>query len=160
MFMKIAVASENGFVSAHFGHCTEYVLFTVGPQDEIIEKVVIPSPGHRQRGFLPGYLAQMGATHVITGGIGHLARRLFAERWIITIAGASGPVDRVVEDFLANLLVVDENMCPHSKVCEKQNGSCHEDQMAFQRARKGNIARMVNVERAFRKVIPAGLEKT
>lgn len=134
-FMKIAVASDDGFVAAHFGSCSEFVLFTIGLRDKIVEKVIIPSPGHQKRGFLPGFLAQMGVTHVISGGMGHLARRLFAEMWIITVVGASGPVDRVVEDFLANNLVVGENPCPHFRTCQNGNGSSCEDKLALQGGR-------------------------
>ena len=120
--MKIAVASDHGLVSAHFGHCAEFALFTIGLKDVILEKVIILSPQH-ERGYLPGYLARLGVTHVIAGGMGHLARRLFADLRIITIVGASGEVDGVVEAFLVNRLVVSENFCPNVHTCSGESNS-------------------------------------
>lgn len=120
--MKIAVASEHGLVSAHFGHCAGFALYTIGLKDVILEKVVIASPAH-ERSYLPGYLARLGVTHVIAGGMGHLARRLFADLRIITIVGASGEVDEVVKAFLVNRLVVSENFCPNVLACSDESSS-------------------------------------
>jgi predicted Fe-Mo cluster-binding NifX family protein len=111
-FVKIAVASEGGFVSAHFGHCPEFTLFTVDSGGKVSEKKVVPNPGH-QPGFLPGYLAQMGITHIIAGGMGQHAQELFCERGVTPLLGVSGPVDKVVEDFLANRLAGGPSMCSH-----------------------------------------------
>lgn len=124
--MKIAVASEQGFVSAHFGRCAEYALFTVEPGGEIKEKVIVPSPGH-QPGFLPGYLAQMGVTHIIAGGMGQRAQMLFAEKGITPVLGVSGAVDEVVGDFLAGRLVAGASTCErgHDHGDGNGHGSCH-----------------------------------
>lgn len=108
--MKIAVASEQNLVSEHFGHCTEFTLFSVDPSGKIVEKIVLPSPAH-QPGFLPGYLAQLGITHVIAGGIGQRAQALLAEKGITVIAGVNGPVEEAVQNFLANRLVKGINAC-------------------------------------------------
>lgn len=122
--MKVAVASEQGFVSAHFGHCAEFALYSVGSAGEITEKLVVPNPGH-QPGFLPNYLAQMGVTHIIAGGMGQRAQILFAEKGITPVLGASGPVDRVVEDFLANRLVTGASTCDHEYGHGDGSGACH-----------------------------------
>ena len=110
--MKIAVATEGGFVSPHFGRCTEYTLFTVNTGNEIMEKVVIPNPGH-EPGFLPGYLAKLGVTHIIAGGMGPRAQNLFAQEGIVTLMGATGNVDEVVRDFLKGSYIEGESLCEH-----------------------------------------------
>jgi len=121
--MKIAVASEQGVVSAHFGHCAEFALFTVGPDGKINEKTIIPNPGH-QPGFLPGYLAQKGVTHILAGGMGQRAQELFAGQGIVPVLGVSGAVDRVVEDFLANRLVTGASTCEHGHGHGDGTGAC------------------------------------
>ena len=68
LHMKIAIATENGEVCGHFGHCPEYTLYTV-EDTEIRGKEVIPNPGHKPN-FLPGYLHQFGVDVIIAGGMG------------------------------------------------------------------------------------------
>lgn len=110
--MKIAVAAEGGFISPHFGRCAEYALFTVNAEKEIVEKIVIPNPGH-EPGFLPGYLAKLGVTHMIAGGMGPRAQNLFAQEGIVTLMGATGRVDEVVRDFLNGAHIEGESLCEH-----------------------------------------------
>jgi predicted Fe-Mo cluster-binding NifX family protein len=128
VFMKIAVANEGGFVSPHFGRCAEYTLFTVNARNEIMEKAVIPNPGH-EPGFLPGYLAKLGVTHIIAGGMGQRAQNLFAQEGIVTLMGATGSVDEVVQDFLNGSYVEGESLCEHGlfphQGCE--HGHHHEE---------------------------------
>lgn len=109
--MKIAVATENSAVAAHFGHCPEYTLVEVS-DGKIIDQKVIPNPGH-EPGFLPGYLARQGVTCIIAGGMGGRAQNLFAEEKIETFVGISGPVKQVVEDYLKGNLKSGVSMCNH-----------------------------------------------
>ena len=53
--MKIAVASENKQVTEHFGHCPEFMLFTI-TDGAITQTETVPNPGHKP-GFLPNFLA-------------------------------------------------------------------------------------------------------
>ena len=56
--IKIAVASDNGNVTEHFGHCEAFIVFHARDK-EIVKVETIASPGHRP-GFLPLFLAEPG----------------------------------------------------------------------------------------------------
>lgn len=122
--MKIAVATEGNFVSPHFGRCPEYTLVTVTPEGEIGEKTVIPNPGH-EPGFLPGYLANLGVSHIIAGGMGFRAQQLFAERGITPLVGVTGPVDTVIREYLQGELVSGESLCARGK---GEHGHCNHEE--------------------------------
>ncbi|MEW8959479.1 hypothetical protein MHOCP_17990 [Moorella humiferrea] len=109
--MKIAVATEGTMVAEHFGHCSQYSLFTV-KDGKVIGREVIANPGH-QPGFLPNYLADLGVNCVIVGGIGARAVELFGERGIEVISGAYGPVEAAVHAYLAGSLKSSGGTCSH-----------------------------------------------
>jgi predicted Fe-Mo cluster-binding NifX family protein len=109
--VKLAVSTDSGYVSAHFGRCPAYTLVEI--QDgRIIERTEIPNPGH-QPGFLPVYLSQMGVSAIIAGGMGPRAQGLFAEKNIQTIIGVQGRVDEVIERFLRDELEAGQDLCDH-----------------------------------------------
>ncbi|MFH2011637.1 MAG: NifB/NifX family molybdenum-iron cluster-binding protein [Pseudomonadota bacterium] len=109
--MKIAVATDGNMVSQHFGHCKSYTIAEI-EDGKVITKNLIDNPGH-EPGFLPVFLAEKGVNCIIAGGMGGRAQGLFAERGIIVIAGASGLIDKVLEDFLNDRLVTGANVCDH-----------------------------------------------
>jgi len=109
--LKIAVASENGQVSPHFGHCPEFTIFDV-EAGRITDKTVIPNPGH-QPGFLPRFLGEKGVACVIAGGMGPSAEELFAQQNIKTVVGAAGSVDDVIEAYLGGTLELGRSACDH-----------------------------------------------
>ena len=76
--MKIAVATDRGSVTEHFGHCENFVIFTVG-NGKIIGEENCPNPGHKP-GFLPVYLDERGVNVIISGGMGGGAVDLFNEK--------------------------------------------------------------------------------
>ena len=110
--LKIAVATENEEVAAHFGRCPRYTIADI-EDGEICEKEHIDNPGHRPR-FLPKYLSEeLGIDCMISGGMGQRAQKLFEERDIKTIVGAAGPVDEVLKDFAQGQLETGEDLCSH-----------------------------------------------
>ncbi|NLZ28747.1 MAG: dinitrogenase iron-molybdenum cofactor [Firmicutes bacterium] len=111
--MKIAIATENGFVAQHFGHCSTYTLFEIADQ-KIIGKEVVDNPGH-QPGFLPGFLAQYGVSCIIAGGMGQRAINLFEEQNIEAIVGVAGVVEEVIADYLSGNLKAGESFCDHGR---------------------------------------------
>lgn len=121
--VKVAVATEGAYVAPHFGHCAEYTLFEIA-DGKVQSRVSIPNPGHTP-GFLPEYLAGLGVTHVIAGGMGARARELFAARGITTLVGARGLVSTVVEDFLAGKLETGPSLCHHGDVARGYGGCGH-----------------------------------
>jgi predicted Fe-Mo cluster-binding NifX family protein len=107
--MKIAVATEQGQVAGHFGHCEGFTLFeTEGTQ--IKNQVYVANPGH-QPGFLPVFLKEQGAEAIIGGGMGERAQTLFAEQGIEVIVGAEGDCQQAVENYLGGTLKSTKSVC-------------------------------------------------
>jgi predicted Fe-Mo cluster-binding NifX family protein len=121
--MKIAIAADNGYVSAHFGRCPAYTIVDI--QDgRIIKREEILNPGH-QPGFLPVYLSQMGVNTIIAGGMGPRAQGLFVEKNIQTIIGVQGKIDEVIEKFLRQELEAGQDLCDHG---HHQEGACRHEE--------------------------------
>jgi len=107
--MKIAIASEQNQVTEHFGHCPEFVIYTL--EDKSITSAErIPNPGHKP-GFLPGFLNDLGVKVIISGGMGQSAIKLFNEFDIEVIVGASGTTRSVVEQYAIGTLVSTGSVC-------------------------------------------------
>ena len=109
--MKIAVSTENGNVSAHFGRCPLYTIAEV-ENGQIIRLEEIPNPGH-EPGFLPGFLAQKGVDVIIAGGMGPRAQALFSQKSIQAITGVQGEVKSVLAQFAGGQLQAGQDMCNH-----------------------------------------------
>lgn len=109
--MKIAVAADDGKIADHFGHCATYELFDV-KNGEIIGTKSLPNPGHKP-GFLPKFLAEQGVVVMIAGGIGRAAVNIFSEKGITVVAGASGQINKVVEEYLEGNLQHSGEVCQH-----------------------------------------------
>ncbi|MCO1601903.1 NifB/NifX family molybdenum-iron cluster-binding protein [Desulfosporosinus nitroreducens] len=86
--MKIAVASNNGMVTEHFGHCESFSIFET-ENNQIVKSESIPNPGHKP-GFLPNFLNDIGINVIISGGMGGGAIQIFNEKGIEVITGAKG----------------------------------------------------------------------
>lgn len=117
--MRIAVATEDGQVSVHFGRCAEFILYDV-ENGKITRKAVVKNPGHRP-GFLPEFLGDQGVNCVIAGGMGSRAHEAFERRGIDVVTGIVGNSDEAVERFLAGCLSQGRELCDH------QHGRCGED---------------------------------
>jgi predicted Fe-Mo cluster-binding NifX family protein len=109
--MKLAISTEGGSVSAHFGRCPTYTLVDI-EEGKIAAREEIPNPGHRP-GFLPGYLAERGVEGIITGGMGPRAQDLFAQKNITTYIGVQGAVEDILQQFLQDKLEAGEDLCDH-----------------------------------------------
>lgn len=107
--MKIAVASENGMVTEHFGHCEGFVIFDT-QNNQIIKSETIPNPGHRP-GFLPNFLADRGVNVIISGGMGGGAIEIFNERNVEVVVGAQGDAKEAVEAYLQGSLKSTGSVC-------------------------------------------------
>lgn len=109
--MKIAISTENGSVSVHFGRCPSYSIVDI--QDgAVIARDEIANPGHSP-GFLPNFLSQKGVQVIVAGGMGPRAQGLFAEKNIQTIIGVQGRVDEVIEKLLRGDLKPGRDLCDH-----------------------------------------------
>ena len=109
--MKVAIAKEGNDVSEHFGHCSEYAVFTI-ENGKVSSSSILPSPGH-EPGKLPVFLAEHKITHVLAGGMGPRAVELFCANNIEVFLGISGNIDTVIHDFLAGKIIPGQSSCTH-----------------------------------------------
>jgi predicted Fe-Mo cluster-binding NifX family protein len=110
--MKIAVPIENGLLSSHFGHASQFAIIDIEDGKIAKSQFLIPPP--HEPGSLPRWLHELGVTHIICGGIGARAIEYIKAAGIQVIAGVSGTDPaRLVEDILANRLKgVSSSTCP------------------------------------------------
>lgn len=117
--MKIAVASEGKNVSGHFGHCSDFNIFTAEDGSIVMEDTVA-SPGHDYN--LIEFLNERGVNVIISGGMGAGAREKFDEKGIGIVTGAHGSAKDAVLDYLAGTLISDGSVC-----CKHEHADgCHE----------------------------------
>jgi len=112
--MKIAIPLMNGLLAAHFGHCERFAIIAADPATKtILSKEEIVPPPH-EPGLYPSWLAKLGVTYIIAGGMGESALNLFVQNNIEVIAGASGEIpEKIVKLFLKKTLVTGKNLCDH-----------------------------------------------
>lgn len=107
--MKIAISTDNGKVSPHFGRCPQFTIIEI-EENKVIDKKIIDNPGHHP-GYLPEFLGKAGVNCIIAGGMGGRAQELFSTAKIEAILGIDGTVDEVVEKILAGTLEGGESIC-------------------------------------------------
>lgn len=112
MNKKVAIPVENGNMCTHFGHAKEFALIEVKDNQIISEQKLIPPP--HEPGVLPQWLKEVGATDVITGGMGQHAIQLFLKHDINVFVGVSSksPVE-LTNDLINNALSSSGNGCSH-----------------------------------------------
>jgi len=121
--MKIGVATENGFVSGHFGKCEQFTIFeTEGKEAKSKTLLDTKAQGHA---LLPPFLAANGVETVIAGGMGDGARQKLESLGIDIISGASGKVDDVLTQYLEGTLKVSEGGCHSDHRHGEHHCSCH-----------------------------------
>jgi len=111
--MKVAISTDQGYVSAHFGRCSTYTVVEI-KEGQMLSREEIANPGH-QPGFLPQYLSEKGVNCIIAGGMGPRAQALFAQKNIESIIGVQGTVDEVIEKFITQELEAGEDLCGHGE---------------------------------------------
>jgi len=107
--LKIAISTDSGRVSAHFGRAPEFTFVTIENND-VIEKIILPNPGHTV-GSIPLFIRENGASHMITGGMGHRAQGFFQQYNIEVITGVQGDVNDVIKSVLNGTLEGGESLC-------------------------------------------------
>ena len=107
--MKIAISTDAGFVSAHFGRCPSFTIAEI-EEGKVLKIEEINNPGH-QPAFLPNFLAERGVRCIICGGMGNRAQMLFAEKEITPIIGVTGKIVEAIEKFVQGKLEAGESSC-------------------------------------------------
>lgn len=107
--MRVAIATDNGSVSPHFGRCGEYSVFTI-EDGEIKSREILENPGH-EPGKIPTFLNEHKVEVIIAGGMGRKAQMLFDEMGIKQVLGATGAIDSVINQFCDGSLSNGESLC-------------------------------------------------
>ena len=107
--MKIAIACENNQISAHFGHCRQYLIANCA-DNKIISQEYVDAPKH-EPGALPKFLHDLGVNLVIVDGIGTKAVNLFNQNDIEVITGCKGDCLKNVQMYFDGQLVSSNTLC-------------------------------------------------
>jgi len=111
--MKIAISTDEGTVSSHFGRCPSFTIIEIEERKlKGIEE--IPNPGHHP-GFLPDFFQKQGVQCIICGGMGQRAQNLFAQKGIDFILGVQGKIDEVIDKLLKGKLEGGDTLCQPGK---------------------------------------------
>lgn len=109
---KIAIPVKNGVLDTHFGHCSHFALIEVNGK-EIVSEELIAAPPH-QPGMLPPFLANLGVTDVLAGGIGGRAIDIFNAHKVNVFVGAPAiEINELVRGFLNETIEFSANCCDH-----------------------------------------------
>jgi len=107
--MRVAISTDDDFVSAHFGRCPSFTILDI-EDGKVIKHFKIANPGH-QPGFIPQFLHGKGVECIVSGGIGARAVSLFEEYGIKTIVGISGKIDDIIEQLKKGTLQSKDSLC-------------------------------------------------
>ena len=112
--MKIAIPLAQGKLAMHFGHCEEFALLEVdSDKKEVLNSETLVPPPH-EPGALPKWLHEMGASVIISGGMGSRAQDIFARNGIEVVVGAQVEEPRKIAlAYLDGSLKAGENVCDH-----------------------------------------------
>ncbi len=107
--MKIAVASDGKYVSAHFGHCEGFNVYEI-EEGNVLKEEFKENPGHRP-GFLPVFLKELNVNTIIAGGMGETAQHLFKEQGIQVVVGAKGLCQEILKTYMKGDLESSGSVC-------------------------------------------------
>ncbi len=111
--MKIAIPiNENGILEDHFGHCKYFAVLEIN-NNEIVSEEIIEAPPH-QPGLLPEWLSELGATDILSAGMGNRAIQLLNNKKVNVYVGAPKLKARdLVSGYLDNSIEFRANLCDH-----------------------------------------------
>jgi len=112
--MKIAVPTNAGTLSMHFGHCEKFAIVDADVEKkEIMNTEYIEPPAH-EPGALPKWLSAQNVKIVIAGGMGSRAQQLFSQFGIDSLVGVpGGSPEEIVKAYLNGELEAGNNVCDH-----------------------------------------------
>jgi predicted Fe-Mo cluster-binding NifX family protein len=125
--MRVAIATENGAVAAHFGRCPLYTLVDIEDGREVSRQTLL-NPGH-EPGRIPAFLHEHRANVIVAGGMGRRAQELFDAMGIEQVIGTQGAVDTVVAGCIDGTLEGGESLCSHGDGDGDGHHGGHHDDM-------------------------------
>jgi len=111
--MKIAISTDLGKVSEHFGRCPEFTIIEI-EDNKVKGKKIISNPKH-MTGFLPKFLKEQGVSCVIAGGAGFRAQELFNQFGIKLITGIQGEINEVIKSYIKGKIKQGKDFCSPGK---------------------------------------------
>ncbi|MBP2625872.1 MAG: ATPase-like, ParA/MinD [Firmicutes bacterium] len=110
--MKIAIPLAGGKLATHFGHCQEFAIITINNGTVIKHETSTPPP--HAPGVIPNWVADLGCTDIIVGGMGEAAQSILSARNVKVMAGApSLDPEKLVALYLNGELTDSGNACEH-----------------------------------------------
>lgn len=107
--MLIAIATDEGYVSPHFGRCQTYTLADI-VEGNVKEKSIVNNPGHSP-GAIPQFLNEKGVKRIVCGGMGPRAMELFKQYNIEMQTGVEGKIENVINDIAQGTLTGGASPC-------------------------------------------------
>jgi len=111
--------SDKVTVDEHFGHCKEFVIYTI-VENEVKEVTYVQPPEHTPGSF-PKYLGSQGVDVIVTGGMGVMAVNLFKQQNIDVVLGARGRIDVNLSEYLGGFLTSKGSVCDHDSETHNHN---------------------------------------
>ncbi len=114
--MRVAIALDDDFVSAHFGRCQAFLIVDIDKEGNILRQEKLENPGYvnHQPGLVPRFLQSIGVDYIIAGGMGPKAIMMLQSVGIQPILGVTGRVEDVLKAFIEGSLKGGESLCDHS----------------------------------------------
>jgi predicted Fe-Mo cluster-binding NifX family protein len=117
--MKIAIPFHNGYVNEHFGHSENYAVFTITPENQILNRTIIKGEeGCGCKSGIGNVLAREGVTIMLAGNIGAGAIHHLYTEGIDVIRGCSGLAEDVVINYLNGTITDGGQTCEQHAGCD------------------------------------------
>jgi len=111
---KIAIPTRENIVDDHFGHCQFYTIFTIGADNKIEKKEILPSPvGCGCKSNIASVFQQMGVSLMLAGNMGNGALNVLSSHGINVFRGCTGDVQQVAQDYLSGAINDSGEGCHH-----------------------------------------------
>ncbi len=109
---KIAIPVIDGQLNNHFGQTNQFYIYEI--EENTLKDIKKIKPPPHEPGVYPEWLAKMGVTDVITGGMGRRAIALFNQNKINVFVGVPIKAPKeLVMDFIEGILETSDNVCEH-----------------------------------------------
>jgi predicted Fe-Mo cluster-binding NifX family protein len=110
--LRIAVPTQAGRFSPHFGGAERFSLYEVDERTRAVVSQSSAVPPPHERGAFPTWLKEQGANVILAGGMGPRAVQIFRHFGIETVLGVTGgEPDQLVRAYLDGTLVATGEGC-------------------------------------------------
>jgi ATP-binding protein involved in chromosome partitioning len=125
--LKIAVPTQGGLFSAHFGGAERFAIFEVDEQARRIVSSTSAAPPPHEQGSFPTWLKEQGCHIILAGGMGPRAVTMLENFGIQTVVGIQGSSEPevLVRNFIEGRLVASGESCNDHGFhdCDRHGGS-------------------------------------